>query len=207
MLRAILATIVALTGVVLAGFPANAQSSYRYPEKTALSAYDEAVFFFAGRFHTDWFRDSLTPWSAHWDDSYIVGGGYQKTLVDWKDFRFGLEGGIAGRFAPDGSSAEVWGGVFGRYDGWVFGNVRFAPALTFGLSVATGTQGHEGNRMAQWGTYEPLLVYLGPEFTFSLVDQPQWEVFTRMQHRSGAYGLIADLDASNAVTAGFRYKF
>ena len=42
---------------------------------------------------------------------------------------------------------------------------------------------------------------------FSLVDQPQWEVFTRFQHRSGAYGLIADLDASNAVTAGFRYKF
>jgi hypothetical protein len=207
MLRAFLATIVALTGVVLAGAPAVAQSTYRYPEKTALSAYDEAVFFFAGRFHTDWFKDSLTPWSVNWDGSYILGGGYQKTLVDWKDFRLGLEGGIAGRFAPDGASAEVWGGVYGRYDGWVFGNFRFSPALTFGLSVTTGTQGYEGARMNQWGSYEPLLVYLGPEFIFSLADQPQWEVFTRFQHRSGAYGLIADLDASNAVTAGFRYKF
>lgn len=207
MLRAFLATIVALTGVVLAAVPAGAQSTYRYPEKTALSAYDEAVFFFAGRFHTDWFKDSLTPWSVNWDDTYIVGGGYQKTLVDWKDFRLGLEGGIAGRFAPDGSSAEVWAGVYGRYDGWVFGNVRFSPALTFGVSAATGTQGHEGARMNQWGQYEPILVYLGPELNFSLADQPQWEVFTRFQHRSGAYGLIADLDASNAVTAGFRYKF
>jgi hypothetical protein len=89
----------------------------------------------------------------------------------------------------------------------VFGNVRFSPTFSIGLSYATGTQGFEGQRIAQWGKDVPVLVYLGPELAFSLVDQPQWEVFTRFQHRSGAYGLIADLDASNAVTAGFRYKF
>src|SRR5690606_34079032 len=118
----------------------------------------------------------------------------------WKDIRFGAEVGLAGRFGYDGMSAEVWAGVFGRYDGFVVGNFRISPALTVGLSAATGTQGFEGQRIAAWGRDVPVLVYLGPEFIFSLVDQPQWEAFTRFQHRSGAYGLIADLDASNAVT-------
>jgi hypothetical protein len=199
--------IVVFAVLILAAGPASAQSDYRYRDKTALSAYDEAVFFFGGRFHQNWFKDSLTPWSVTWDDTYIVGAGYQRTLLDWKDFRFGGEIGIAGRFAPDGSSAEIWAGAFARYDGWVFGNVRFSPVFSIGLSYATGTQGFEGQRIAASGKDVPVLVYLGPEFAFSLVDQPQWEVFTRFQHRSGAYGLIADLDASNAVTAGFRYKF
>ena len=79
--------------------------------------------------------------------------------------------------------------------------------FSIGLSYATGTQGYESQRMTEWGTYEPVLIYLGPEIALSLVDQPQWEVFTRFHHRSGGYGLIADMDASNAVTAGLRYKF
>lgn len=186
---------------------ASAQSTYRYPEKTALSAYDEAVFFFGGRFHKEWFVDSLHPWNVNWDDTYIAAVGYQKTLFDWKDLRAGVEVGLAGRFAPNGSSAEVWAAVYARYDGFVVGNFRFTPLFSIGLSAATGTQGFEGQRIAEWGKPVPVLVYLGPEFAFSLVDQPQWEVFTRFQHRSGAYGLIADLDASNAVTAGIRYKF
>lgn len=187
--------------------PAAAQSSYRYPEKTELSNYDEAVFFFGGQFHTGWFYESLTPWAVTWDNTTLVAAGYQRTLFDWKDLRIGAEVGIGGRFGANAASAELWAAIFARYDGFIVGNFRFTPLFSIGLSYATGTQGYESQRMNQWGTYEPLLVYLGPEFAFSLVDQPQWEVFTRFQHRSGAYGLIADMDASNAVTAGVRYKF
>jgi hypothetical protein len=189
-------------------FAASAQDSgYRYPEKTVLSQYDEAVFFFAGQFHKDWFHYSFHPWDATWDNTSVIGAGYQRTWLDWKDFRLGGEVGVAGRFGADAASAELWAALFARYDGFVVGNFRVSPMFSIGLSYATGTQGYESQRMTEWGTYEPVLIYLGPEIALSLVDQPQWEVFTRFHHRSGGYGLIADMDASNAVTAGVRYKF
>lgn len=199
----------AIAIVVLLGLsgPASAQSSYRYPEKTVLSNYDEAVFFFGGQFHKDWFVDSLSPWAVTWDDTTLVAAGYQKTWLDWKDLRIGGEVGVAGRFGANAASAELWAAIYARYDGFVAGNFRFTPLFSIGISYATGSQGYEQQRMNEWGRNQPILVYLGPEFAFSLVDQPQWEVFTRFHHRSGAYGLIADLDASNAVTAGVRYKF
>ena len=198
----------ALLAVLLAVGPAAAQDSgYRYPEKTILSEYDEAVFFFGGQFHKDWFHYSFHPWDATWDNTAIIGAGYQRTWFDWKDLRMGGEVGIAGRIGADAASAELWAALYARYDGFVVGNFRFSPMFSIGLSYATGTQGYEAQRMQVWGRNEPVLIYLGPEFAFSLVDQPQWEVFTRFHHRSGGYGLIADMDASNAVTGGVRYKF
>lgn len=188
-------------------FIAPAQAQWSQSEKTEISPYDEAVFFFGGRFHKDWFGTGLVPWSLTWDDTYIAAVGYQQTWIDWYDFRIGGEVGLAGRFGADGSSAEIWAGAYARYDGFVLGNFRISPSLTFGLSVVTGTQGHEGQRIAQTGRNTPILIYLGPEFSFGLVDQPQWEVFTRFQHRSGGYGVIADLDASNAITGGVRFKY
>lgn len=177
-------------------------------QEVRLSDLDRSVFFFGGRFHQDWFGTSLKPWEVVWDDSAILGAGYQQELFDWNELRIGAEVGLAGRFSADGQSAELWGGLYARYDGLVlFDTVRVSPAWTTGLSVTTGTQGWEGERMDAWGEFEPLLVYLGAELNFSLVDQPQWETFVRVHHRSGGYGWIADLDASNAVTGGIRYKF
>jgi len=208
MLRRFFLSVAVAVAMIQMAVPALAQDSgYRYPEKTVLSAYDEAVFFFGGRFHTGWFVDSFHPWNASWDDTYVLGAGYQRTWLDWKDLRIGGEVGVGGRFAPNGASAEFWAAVFARYDGYVFGNVRLTPMFSIGMSYATGTQGFEQQRMTQWGHYQPFLIYLGPEIALSLVDQPQWEVFTRFHHRSGGYGLLADMDASNAVTAGVRYKF
>jgi hypothetical protein len=177
-------------------------------QQTQLSEYDEAVFFFGGRFHQDWFGTSLSPLALTWDDTFIAAAGYQKTWVDWYDLRIGGEVGVSGRFSIDGASAELWGGLFVRYDGLVIADtLRISPAWITGFSVTTGTQGWEGERMAIWGEFEPVLVYLGAELNLSLVDQPQWETFVRVHHRSGGYGVIADIDASNAITGGFRYKF
>lgn len=177
-------------------------------QEQALSRYDQAVFFFGGRFHQDWFGTSLRPWELAWDDTAIAGVGYQHTWIDWNELRIGGEVGLAGRFGTAASSAEVWGGLFVRYDGLVLADtLRISPAWITGLSVTTGTQGWEGERMAAWGEFEPALVYLGAELNLSLVAAPQLETFVRVHHRSGAYGVIADLDASNAITGGIRYKF
>jgi hypothetical protein len=177
-------------------------------QQSQLSQYDEAVFFFGGRFHQNWFGTSLSPLELTWDDTVIAAAGYQQTWFDWYDIRLGGEVGLSGRFGGDGASAELWGGLFLRYDGLVVADtLRISPAWITGLSITTGTQGWEGERMDAWGKFEPLLIYLGAELNFSLVDQPQWETFVRVHHRSGGYGFIADIDASNAITGGVRYKF
>ncbi len=191
--------------VIVAGLM---QAPQLLAQETRLSVYDEAVFFFGGRFHQDWFGTSLKPWELTWDDTWIAGAGYQQTWLDWYDVRIGGEVGVSGRVSTDGTSAELWGGLFARYDGLVLlDTLRVSPAWTTGFTVTTGTQGWEGERMDAWGEFEPVLVYLGAELNFSLVDLPQWETFVRVHHRSGGYGFIADIDASNAITGGIRYKF
>ena len=176
--------------------------------QTQLSEFDRAVFFFGGRFHQDWFGTGLKPWEVTWEDNYVIGGGYQQTVVDWNDVRIGGEFGLAGRFGTS-LSAEAWFGGFIRYDGLVIADtLRVSPAFSAGLSIVTNTIGIEDYRADLIGLSDvPLLVYLGPELNLSLVDHPEWEVFWRLHHRSGGYGWIANIDGSNAVTGGFRYKF
>lgn len=183
---------------LLGAAPASAQN---------LSDLDKSVFFFGGRFHTEWFSDGLNPFVLHWEDNYIAGGGVQQTVFNFYDISVGGELGLAGRFGTPGNSLEVWGGMFIRYDGLTLGPVRISPSYSVGLSAATAPIGIEARRAALQNIDVPLLIYLGPEVSLSLVDQPNWEVFWRRQHRSGGFGYIHDFDGSNAHVVGLRYKF
>jgi hypothetical protein len=178
-------------------------------QQTQLSQFDRSVFFFGGRFHSDWFGTPLEPMSLNWEDNFVVAGGYQQTVLDWHDLRLGGEFGLAGRFGSPSNTAEIWAGAFLRYDGLVIADtLRISPAFSIGLSMATGPIGIEAQRGAAIDMHEvPLLVYLGPEINVSLVGNPQWEGFVRLHHRSGAYGWIGNIDGSNAVVGGFRYKY
>lgn len=192
-------------------FPVMAQGVNTTPQPAAtpsLSQLDEAVFFFAGRFHSDFFGASWNPFTAPYENNYVLGGGYQKTFWDFgNDFRMGGEAGLALRVG-DSTSWEGWGGVFARYDGLVLGNtLRISPSITAGISVVSGTIGVETQKVKDLGRPDTVLYYLGPELNLSLVDHPNWEVFWRIQHRSGGWGTLANIDASNAEVVGIRYKF
>ena len=50
------------------------------------------------------------------------------------------------------------------------------------------------------------LVYWFGEFAFG-PPGADWEVLTRLHHRSDAFGLVANDGGSTAVTAGLRYRF
>jgi hypothetical protein len=46
------------------------------------------------------------------------------------------------------------------------------------------------------------------EAAFALPDVPQWELITRIHHRSGTFGLFNGVTgASNAWGVGMRYNF
>jgi hypothetical protein len=173
------------------------------------NAFDQAVFFFGGRFQADYFEYSFLGPFADYENNFVIGGGYQHYFLDLPlNFRFGAEAGLAARLG-DGDSLEAWGGVVFRNKGFAIGDVAtISPALTFGLSAVTGTIGVETERAADIGRDDvPVLFYLGPEINLTLADHPDMDIFWRVQHRSGAWGTIAEIDGSNANTIGIRWKF
>ncbi len=202
---------VMLFGLILmfaVGAPAQAFSS---DPNAGLSDADRNVFFFGGRFHSESFYDSPLVWQIPYEDSYFLGAGYQEFFFrsDWS-FSLGFEVGVGGRLDLHGpDSLEVWSGLVFRHDGFVlFDSFRMSPALTVGFSAVTDTVGSETIRHAEIGYDGKLLVYLGPEIAVTPLDNPNVEGFFRVQHRSGAFGLIVDkLNGSNSVNLGVRFKF
>ncbi len=53
------------------------------------------------------------------------------------------------------------------------------------------------------------LVFMPVELTFGMPEtcRSPWEIFLRIHHRSGAYGVVSDSGGSNFITAGVRYRF
>lgn len=167
---------------------------------------EQNVFVMGGPFAKGFFGDTFLFWQDHYESNIFLGAAYQRFFYEYQSFQLGLEAGIGLRLgAPN--SAEFWGGAVARLTRFTFGDIAVTPSITFGLSVVTDTIGVETDRAATLGHDVPVLYYLSPEIAFSHVDNPEWEVFGRIQHRSGGFGTIADIDGSNAAVVGLRYKF
>lgn len=197
-----------LAGCVVAA-PALAQGAA--DPNAGMSEANRNVFFFAGPFHEDSFYFSPALPLIHYDGTFMLGAGYQYYFYrsDWS-FQLGTEIGLAARIDFGGpSSAELWGGLVFRHDGVVlFDKFRLSPSLTVGYSLVTGPIGSEAERADRIGVDVPFLIYLGPELAVTPLDNPEFEAFFRVQHRSGGFGIIMDhMNGSNAVTLGVRYKF
>jgi len=194
--------------------PAQAQSLFGNDYNAGLTDSDRNVFFFGGRFQHDWIWDTLNVAADHYENNYVIGGGYQQFFTGkWAGFRLGAEFGIAGRLSADGSdphSFETWYGYVLRHDGIAIGDaIRISPAVSTGFSMVTDLIGIERERAGWYPENGPvqLLFYLGPEINVTATAFPNWELFFRIHHRSGLYGAIAKVDGSNGATLGVRYKF
>lgn len=164
------------------------------------------AFFFAGRFHNEWVWETAAFWRDHYEDNYFIGAGYQNFLLELPaNFHVGVELGAGLRLGAV-SSTELWGGVVLKNEGFSVGGFTVAPAATAGISVVSDTIGVETERAGFTGEDVSTLFYLGPEIAVSHEAMPGMEFFTRIQHRSGGYGVLAHIDGSNAATLGIRFK-
>jgi hypothetical protein len=140
-------------------------------------------------------------------DNRIFGLGYQ---VLWGDQDAGQVGGEIGLAARLGGrdSVEAWAGIVSRYN-FDMAGVRIAPALTIGLSAVSDTmEGGETRRIEQFDGNGNVLFYLGPELSLSSIEHPEFEVFTRLHHRSGGWGTLGGVHgAADVLSLGLRYKF
>lgn len=171
---------------------------------------DEAFFGLGGAYIAGYFNDMIWhPLGNDYFGDLLLGFGYQKFFfVDPNGISLGAEIGAGARWGVSAPSAELWTGGVVRYGGIkLFDKLRVSPAVTVGFSYVTGTTLPEAERETGSGDSAGLLFYLGPEINLSLVDKPEWEMFARIQHRSGLYGTLADIDGANALSVGLRHRF
>lgn len=176
---------------------------------TAQQVPDQSIFAFGGAFISGGIKESLIPFTAPYEQNRVIGVGYQKMLGTLgNDFNWGAEVGVAGRLGAI-SSAEAWAGLLLRYDGLVLGDsIRISPSLSAGFSAVTGPIGVEFDRVKEHSGDATLLFYLGPEISVTALDHPNFEVFWRVHHRSGAWGTLGKMgDAANANVVGVRWHF
>jgi len=156
-------------------------------------------------------------------DNYIAGIALARDLYKiGLGFTLGGEIGGAMRFGPYAlcchpvvkssglaSSPELWVGPRISHEGFVlFGKIRLAGAVTWGVSFAGNSIGHERVREIDSGGSARALFYLGPEIILSMTDFPNLEFVYREHHRSGANGTLGKLrEGYNANVFGVRYKF
>ena len=196
--------------LALAGTMSLATSSFAQEVRETDATSLQSVFVFGGRYYSGYIETGLNPFKADYENNYILGAGYQRFLPGtWHDWRLGLEVGLAARMG-DSSSAEMWAGGVVRFDGIVLGKVRISPAITLGVSAESGTVGIEAQHAQEvdGGGDPALLFYMAPEINVSWTDNPNLEVFWRLQHRSGAWNTLGNMrDGANATTVGLRWKF
>jgi hypothetical protein len=168
---------------------------------------DQNVFVMGGPFASDYFGDTILFWDNSWESNFFAGVGYQKMIYQHSSgFMLGLEAGLGIR-AGESTSGELWAGGVARFEMLSIGDISITPSMTAGFSWVTDTIGAEKTRAQHMNGQAPILFYLGPEIAISSKANPAYEGFVRVQHRSGGFGTIADLDGSNAFTLGLRYKY
>lgn len=175
-----------------------------------VAAQDQNVFGFAGRLTDGYFEHALNPFTASYEDNYVLGVGYQYFFLgEDGGVKLGAELGAALRLGSPGPSGEVWVGPVLRSDGLIVTDrVKFSAAITAGLSVTTDPIGIEVQRERETGGDSSLLFYLAPEISMSFNDNPDTEYFLRVHHRSGAWETLGNFrDSANAVSVGVRQSF
>jgi hypothetical protein len=80
-------------------------------------------------------------------------------------------------------------------------------SFAFGNGISYAT---EDPKIEEWAhdSVSKTLHYLMLELSFLVANQAHWNVFIRLHHRSGVFGLYNGVDgASNALGSGVRYTF
>jgi hypothetical protein len=80
------------------------------PLAAPATSLDEAAFAFGGRVKSEGFTAEPNPFSADYEDNFVLGAGYQRDLIDWAQaLRIGAELGsrLASASPPPASSGAV----------------------------------------------------------------------------------------------------
>lgn len=165
------------------------------------------VSLYGGKFSNNALLD-IVRFQTQFESSYLTVLSVGKEIGQYQDkIRYELEGQLA--LHSGFQSHEEINGVF---------IVRWLPfawdryldtSLAFGNGMSYATEeppleimDSDNLKSSRW------LYYLLIEMAFALPEDNKWDLFVRVHHRSGIFGLIHDVDSgSNFIGLGIRYRF
>ncbi|NDA46305.1 MAG: hypothetical protein EBY21_03330 [Alphaproteobacteria bacterium] len=152
-------------------------------------------------------------------DSQLLAASVSRKLVANPDFwEIDAELGLGKRMGAL-TATEVWAALYFRWLAFPWSQwVKTSFAFSTGIDYASSKDPIETLRNTNGGRGANLLHFLSPEFTFTLPQQPDWDLILRFHHRSGGREFvlgptIARTFFSNAsggaqyVTFGLRHHF
>lgn len=150
-----------------------------------------------------------TPWTVRFDQSYIAALNATFVAYEFETLPVNIE--FDAIFAKRFGAAHEWEIGFAPMLRWksfpwnhiVYTNFRFGLV---GASLTSGVSDFEVRTSAN-NRGSRFLNLMVPEITFSSGPNANWEVFVRVHHRSGGYGLINGVSGgSNYIGSGFRVR-
>lgn len=124
-------------------------------------------------------------------------------------FTLEFEGGLGRRF-PISDATEAWAAAFIRFDGFPWKHMLYTSlGASLGVNYVSALPASELPTLAEPDRpTSKLLHYFSPEIAFALPDHRQHEMFVRLHHRSGMWGLFNGVHgASDALVLGYRLRF
>ncbi len=134
-----------------------------------------------------------------------LGGG--KELHHWEDYlTLEAEGQVAQHFSGINDHTEVNSALNLRWqalpwDDWLDTSLAWGLGLSYAFSTPK-LEVDQGDRVSN------LMIFMNTELEVMVPGQEDWSVFTRIHHRSSAFGLINNADTTaNALVGGVRVRF
>lgn len=161
-----------------------------------------------GRFaRNDWQDFFIRPGAITYEDANLVILARSWEIArPFRRLSIEVEGQV-GKYFGDQDHWELNAVVAGRFHlTRPGGPVRASLAYGLGPSWAS-TEPPLERKLNDAGETEQLLAYWYLEGELGLRSLGDWTLFTRLHHRSGVFGLLADEGGSNVPTVGVRWHF
>jgi hypothetical protein len=149
------------------------------------------------------------PWAPHLQSDSLAAADLVYTAYRFTNIPLDveIEGGVAKHYGwSHQTEFNLLPMARWKYFPWneyVYTNFRLGLA---GVSYDTSVPEWEKRQIGHYGKTSRFLSFLVPEFTFSPSKDAPFEVFVRVHHRSGIYGVIIKDQSSNYLSAGVRFS-
>lgn len=156
------------------------------------------------------FKAPKVAWDSSFREEKIAGVALAyRAGRFWNHFTLEFEAGLGGRF-PESHAKEGWAAAFVRFDGFPWKQVLYTSVgASVGIDYVSKLPASELPTVDEPDRpTSKLLHYFAPEIAFALPEHREHEVFARIHHRSGVWGLFDGVHgASDALVVGYRYRF
>ncbi len=168
--------------------------------------YQYSLNFYSGQMTTNHFEDFFTEETVNYSKSYLLALSLARTIGHWRNkLSYEVEGQVVKHFNYQNHWEFNLLGVL-RWEKFPWDNwLQTSAAFGLGPSWATRRPKIE---IENDGETARFMVYWMTELAIApFSSRPNLELFSRIHHRSDAFGLVADDGGSNALAFGLRYRF